>query len=42
MRCVGKYIFDYGLSDKTQISVESAGAIKYLTLYPGADGKIEK
>lgn len=42
MRCVGKYIFDYGLSDKTQITVESAGAIKYLTLYPGEDGKIEK
>ncbi len=42
MRCVGKYIYDYGLSDKTEITVESAGAIKYLTLYPGADGKIEK
>lgn len=42
MRCVGKYIYDYGLSDKTEIEVESAGAIKYLTLYPGADGKIEK
>lgn len=42
MRCVGKYIYDYGLSDKTQIEVESAGAVKYLTLTPGADGKIEK
>jgi len=42
MRCVGKYIYDYGLSDKKEISVESAGAIKYLTLYPGQDGKIEK
>ena len=42
MRCVGKYIYDYGLSDKTEITVESAGAIKYLTLFPGADGKIEK
>lgn len=42
MRCVGKYIYDYGLSDKTEIEVESAGAVKYLTLFPGADGKIEK
>lgn len=41
MRCVGKYIYDYGLSDKTQITVESAGAVKYLTLTPGEDGKIE-
>ena len=42
IRCVGKYIYDHGLSDKTQISVESAGAVKYLTLFPGEDGKIEK
>ena len=42
MRCVGKYIYDYGLTDKTEVTVESAGAIKYLTLYPDADGKIEK
>jgi diaminopimelate epimerase len=42
IRCVGKYIYDHGLSDKTQISVESAGAVKYLTLFPGGDGKIEK
>lgn len=42
MRCVGKYIYDYGLTDKTEVTVESAGAIKYLSLYPGADGKIER
>ena len=42
IRCVGKYIYDHGLSDKTQISVESAGAIKYLTLFEGEDKKIEK
>lgn len=42
IRCVGKYIYDHGLSDKTQISVESAGAIKYLTLFAGEDNKIEK
>lgn len=42
IRCVGKYIYDYGLSDKTEITVESAGAVKYLTLYPSEDGKISK
>lgn len=33
IRCVGKYVYDYGLTDKTCISVESMGKIKYLTLY---------
>ncbi|MBR3636277.1 MAG: diaminopimelate epimerase [Lachnospiraceae bacterium] len=42
IRCVGKYIYDHKLSDKTEITVESAGAVKYLTLFPGNDGKIEK
>ena len=42
IRCVVKYIYDHGLSDKTQISVESAGAVKYLTLFKGENGKIEK
>ncbi len=32
MRCVGKYVYDYGLTDKTEFSVVSAGKIKYLTL----------
>lgn len=32
MRCVGKYVYDYGLTDQTQFSVVSAGKIKYLTL----------
>ncbi len=37
IRCVGKYVYDRGMTDKTEISVESAGAVKQLTLYP--DGK---
>ena len=41
IRCVGKYVYDHGLTDKTEITVESFGKIKYLTLFPGADGKIE-
>ena len=32
MRCVGKYVYDYGLTDKTEFSVVSAGKVKYLTL----------
>lgn len=32
MRCVGKYVYDYGLTDRTEFSVISAGKIKYLTL----------
>ncbi len=32
IRCVGKFVYDYGLTDKTQITVESFGAVKYLDL----------
>lgn len=39
MRCVGKYVYDYGLTDKTAISVETLGGIKYLELSV-EDGKV--
>ena len=32
IRCVGKFVYDKGLTDKTQITVVSAGQIKYLDL----------
>jgi len=32
VRCVGKYVFDHGLTDKTEVSVETGAGIKYLTL----------
>ena len=32
IRCVAKYVYDYGLTDKTQISVETKSGIKYLKL----------
>ena len=32
IRCVAKYVYDYGLTDKTNISVETLGGIKYLDL----------
>ena len=33
IRCVAKYVYDKGLTDQTQISVISAGKIKYLDLH---------
>lgn len=32
IRCVAKYVFDYGLTEKTKISVETKAGIKYLDL----------
>lgn len=39
MRCVGKYVYDKGLTDKTEITVESGGEIKRLSLCL-EDGKV--
>ena len=33
IRCVAKYVYDKGLTDKTEISVISSGQIKYLQLF---------
>lgn len=41
IRCVAKFVYDKGLIDRTEISIISGGKIKYLTLYLGADGKVE-
>lgn len=32
IRCVAKYVYDYGLTDRTQISVATGSGIKYLDL----------
>jgi diaminopimelate epimerase len=32
IRCVGKYVYDHGLTDKTELSVETLAGIKYLKL----------
>ncbi len=40
-RCIGKYAYDMGMTDKTEISLETNSGIKYLTLYPDANNKIE-
>lgn len=41
IRCVGKYAYDHGIVNSTNIKVETLSGIKTLTLNPGADGKIE-
>ena len=39
IRCVAKYVYDYGLTDKTSLTIESFGAIKYIDLTI-EDGKV--
>lgn len=41
MRCVGKYVYDQGLTDRTQIKVESFGKIKYLDMTV-EEGKVSR
>ena len=40
IRCVAKYVYDYGLTNQTSISVETLGGIKYLDLTV-EDGKVK-
>lgn len=40
IRCVAKYVFDYGLTDQTSLSIESMGKVKYIELTI-KDGKVE-
>lgn len=42
IRCVGKYVYDHGMTKKTTITVETLAGIKTLVMTPGPDGKIEK
>ncbi len=40
IRCVAKYVYDYGLTKKTDISVDTLAGIKYLKLHI-CDNKVE-
>lgn len=40
IRCVGKYVYDFGLTNKEAISVETKAGVKFLKLNP-KNGKIE-
>ena len=49
IRCVAKYVYDKGLTDKEEISIVSAGSVKYLSLTVegrnpavGARGSVKK
>lgn len=41
IRCVGKYVYDHGLTQKTSLTIVSFGKIKYLDLTV-EDGKVTK
>lgn len=41
IRCVGKYVYDHGLTRKTSLSIVSCGKIKYLELTV-EDGRVAK
>ena len=41
IRCVGKYVYDHGLTRKTSLSIVSCGKVKYLELTV-EDGKVAK
>lgn len=40
IRCVGKYAYDHGIVNKTEIDVETASGIKHLSLHV-KDGRVE-
>ena len=40
-RCVGKYVYDNGLTDKKTVTLETLAGIKVLQLHTGANGKVE-
>ena len=39
-RCIGKYVFDKGMTGKTELTLETNSGIKYLKLFP-VNGKVE-
>lgn len=39
-RCVAKYVYDNGLTRKTEVTLETLAGIKVLKMHLGADGKV--
>ena len=39
-RCVGKFVYDKGYTDKTVVTLETLSGIKIIHLHLGADGKV--
>jgi len=42
IRCLAKYVYDHGLTDKTVLPVETRSGVKTVDLMPGSDGKIHR
>jgi diaminopimelate epimerase len=40
-RCVGKYVYEYGLTNKTELTLETLAGVKRLFLFP-VSGKVDK
>ena len=40
VRCVGKYVFDHGLTTNTRIAIDTLSGIKTIDLHVGEDGKV--
>lgn len=40
-RCIGKYVYDNGLTTKTAVTLETLSGIKILHLHLGKDGKVD-
>ena len=41
-RCVAKYVYDNGLTDKKVITLETLAGVRTLTVHTGADGLVEE
>lgn len=41
-RCVAKYVYDHGLTDRKVITLETLSGIKTLSLHAGADGLVDE
>ncbi len=40
-RCIGKYLYEYGLTTKTEVKLSTLSGIKILKLHVGADNRVE-
>ncbi len=40
-RCIGKYVYENGLTDKTEITLETLSGVKKLKLFPNQSGKVD-
>lgn len=41
-RCVGKYVYDHHLTDKTSITLDTLSGIKHITLLPDSEGVVKR